>query len=41
MTPKKLLEKIYSEPHFANSELSNIRDNEDQQIDYEVFDYSL
>ena len=34
MSPKKLLDKIYSEPQFANSELSNIGGNEDQPSDY-------
>ena len=41
MSPKKLLDKIYTEPQFANSELSNIGDNKDQPNDYQVFDYSL
>ena len=41
MSPKKLLDKIYTKPQFANSDLSNIDENKNQPNEYEVFDYSL
>ena len=34
MSPKKLLDKIYTKPQFANSDLSNIGDNQDQTSGY-------
>ena len=33
MSPKKLLDKIYTKPQFTNSELSNIDENKNQPSD--------